>query len=1074
MKKYITGKTSILSFLLVISLSFFGCGISDNNFQTVNNDSTLYEVSGHIYTKTANGSPVRDADNIENRFVDGTLKAVLGRYDSEGSFIMFQTGSSIVNSDGSFKISLKEAPDQKKNLVVRIIGGEQDTIYESIVPLLTNGKNVAAALTEDSYKKSEIIKVLTELGLERELSVGEVLGVFTPSMIDQLLLGDINTLTRAILGVYRQQLDIIGDTSITLADMKAIKEEGFNITKDIIEGLETGKYLSEDGAWKSYFQRQKNFAMKFMADRDTGQNISPRHAAVLSASDIFTEVDTIFKSFRNSIVKMEAQANDGNIQLIDFESGEIRDVHFRGRDSVAEVMSRLVENETIYKKSNNFINELVKFSGRLNKANELFGHSIDLSAMNSKIDNLILDYQNADFPDAQYAQDYITVKGQELKKYLASKFSELMWEESNRQVSKIRELNTFAPTVMSEVIEQLSNALDPSSDAFDQRIFDIYSGYSGLDSPSFNPIVELYDVIDEYLDETTLDIQKRSLEMLNVEDYISNVFYDNLNHLIKSSSFSWNCDQEKVVSKIMTSVIILQIDRPLEVMDYQGMVYEITGTLKRAGFRIGPEFFNYKIVDSITGKTIAYVREYQDYHKYEFMDIIDNNPLYSSVVNIEYNDPQSGEITTATTSEFRSNMLWKRTWYFKFYENFHTAYAIEKPNFSYDDLIGEHCKFKGIANPPYGAYENEVLVDFDKFSTQPLRFFVCDFEEDELELEPYLGENIEDVFAKIVWDQSEKAYYVVNAAYDSQEYHVSPYQNIGEDYEIYDYWKLDYSNSYYYDNSGQLVRWNPNDFDLNDAIFTVAGQLKNRVLEENIATRTLEALFIQPEETNGINEFSITGILSDFYIQNNDAYAEIRNVEEFGALMLKIRSKTWYEEINQWFEDHIGDSVTIGDPDPNDDADGITYSITDAYWDDELGAYYLELNWRYDQAVTNGKPDWAKSADSWSFNLTGKVKNINKYGRDWIATIVDPDQTWVTIMKIYIHNKYRTTRDWFNSNKNKVITIGDPDTTDDNDGVTMEVLDAMYNEGSGYYELDINRTYDDAFNNNQPDWGREE
>lgn len=1070
MRKHIINKISIFSIFILISILFYGCGGSGSSFQSNNNTTNDYVISGQIYTQSINGSPVRETPSINDQITIGSLRAVLGKYDPEGNFNIFETGMVKVQNDGSFKITLRETPDQKKNLVVRIIGINEEALYESVLPILENGENIAAALTIDSYKQTEIIKVLTELGLHEELSIGEVLSVFTPSMLNSLSNEDINTFTRAILGIYRQQLELIQDTSITEADMKAIKEHGFKISKDIIEGIETGRYLNES-AWKSYLQRQQNFAMEYLADRQTHNN-TQRRAPVLSASDIFTEVDTIFKSFRDSIVKMEAQAKDGNIQLVDFETGEVRDIPVRGRDTVMDVMTRLVENETIYKKSNNFINELIKFSGRINKAVKLFNHSVNLSQMNGKIDDLILDYQNAEFPNAQYADDYIVVRAQDLKKYIAAKFSELMWEESNHQVSGIRELNTLTPQIMLSVITKLSKALDPSAAEYDQRVFNIFSNYSGLTSPTFNPVVELYDVISEYIEKTTLDIKTRTLEILYVEDYISNAFYENLNSLINSSSFSWDYDQKKIVSKIMANIIMLQIDRPLEVMDYQGMYYEISGTLKRAGFRVGNEYFQYKIVDSVTGKTLAYVRKYQDYNKYDLMNIIETNPLYSVVDTVHYIDPTSGVKTTSDLLDFKNNLLWKKTWYLKFYENYNIAFAIQKPNFSYNDLLEKHYRFKGLVTPPYGVYENEQLVDFEKFATQPLRFYVCDFEEEDLELGPYLGENVENVFAKILWNKTEKAYYVVNAAYDGQEYNVSPYQKVDESYEIYDYWKLDYSNSYYYNTSGQIVKWDPNDFDLDNEVFTVAGQLKDRVLNGKISTKTFIANFIQPEDTNSIAEFTVTGILSDFYVEDNEAYAEIRNVEEPGALILKINSKSWYEEINQWFEDHIGDSITVGDPDPNDDSDGITYSITDAYWDDAIGAYYLPLNWRYDQAITNGKPDWAKSGDNWSFNLTGKVDSVKKNGRDWTVIIKDNDTNNV-IMQIYMHNKYSNTKNWFDNNKNKVVIIGDPDIQDDSDGVVMEVLDVIYNDNRGYYELTINKTYDDAFTNTQPDWGAE-
>jgi hypothetical protein len=82
------------------------------------------------------------------------------------------------------------------------------------------------------------------------------------------------------------------------------------------------------------------------------------------------------------------------------------------------------------------------------------------------------------------------------------------------------------------------------------------------------------------------------------------------------------------------------------------------------------------------------------------------------------------------------------------------------------------------------------------------------------------------------------------------------------------------------------------------------------------------------------------------------------NKNNYTAPMIMLDVKKQYTNLVSWLDSMSGRIVIIGDPDEDDDSDGVTMPVTTAVWN-ENGYYDLSVDYNMSIAVTNGKPDWA-------------------------------------------------------------------------------------------------------------------
>lgn len=963
-------KRRILLYSISIILIFIllGCGSDNQNLQTTSADA-LYTVKGIITDTTINGAPVRKADGSVVSFTDfEDFIAVIGWYNPSGVFVEIPSTRSEINASGEFTIEYNVIPLKTKNLVVKVVNIEGTQSYESILPVLDNGTNYVETLTPISSKKVQVIKTLANIGLDETLSVGEVISVLRPSYIAQLNTDDIATLTKAISGFYKNELDALSSTSISEADYEKIKAYGFTLSKNIIDDIQTGKYLKEDNIWRVYRHRLKAYAMKYLREKyESGSaSSSPsRRAPALSASDVFSEVDMIFHATDANLVKLQTDAADGNIEVIDFETGSITSVPLSGTDTVSSVMDSIIADQAIYSKVDFVVSECIKMSNRVAAAASLFGQSIDFTTVEKDIDNFLVDYQNIDFASVSDAQNYIDVTGFTIKNKVAAKLSELMWAEAGSSVTGIRELNTMTPTVMIGVITDLTLALDPTSASYDSRLANIYSYSTNSGASNYNPLIYALNDRDDFLQNTTMSFTDSLDETLYMQDFIATKFVSNINTYLSSTSFSWNASEVLAMANIMTNVVFLQIDRPIEVMDYEGIYYEISGILKKYAKRlkVGADFYDYYLTDTLTGATLAYVNLYTDNQETTVWNMFATNPLYSTVANVEYDDG-TGTLIADTTTNF-ANLLGNAVWYFKYYENFDTVYAYNALT-SLDTVLNTHYRFKGFLLPPEGAFNNTTLTDITKYSTEPFKFDIADYETETFDIGAYVGETVDEVFGEIYWDSSNSRYLVINSTYTTGDNLVCPTQSPTGTYNYYEYWQLDFSNAVTTDEStGAFIAWDPADYTLTDKVWRFWGRLEDRVLNGTTITKTLKASKIEEEETaNPAAGFYVTGVVTSVSERTkNNWVVAISDVNSIGSEVMEIYVRQNYSTTKAWFTAAIGHQVTVGDPDTTDNTDGITMEVTTQVWDATLGIYTLDIDAIYDGAFTNGDPDWARLDD---------------------------------------------------------------------------------------------------------------
>ncbi|MGM0607035.1 MAG: hypothetical protein ACQESP_01320, partial [Candidatus Muiribacteriota bacterium] len=658
-------------------------------------------------------------------------------------------------------------------------------------------------------------------------------------------------------------------------------------SQDIIEKIETGEYSDENKAWKIYEYKLRSWALENGYEED--------------------DVDSLMQAQNVEYNKISEAANSGNLAGLE------------NKEEVKTALNQMVNNSQISAKINNIINEILRFKRRMTVISNEFDLDINLEKINNEVDMFVNTVKQNDFENADQAEAYMDMTGFKLNKTVNVKLGEMLLLMNERDdfslESFMGNIETVFTTIETGLEEEVSG---------DENL-SIFADYS-YDDFELHRIME---VVENYLDKNEAEMSEKLLLVKQLYTLVTNMFINGVDDL----NYTWNDSQVEAMGKLLSSVMILDIDKPLPTMDPAGELFDTRGRLKQKNsvFEHNAETFPYEIVDPSTGYKIAHVRlSTEDDESAQFNGLPEKN--------IKFWDNTTDTDKTITKNEFETDYLDTETWFFQYREGDDNIRAIEAlSEEKIVNYLNAEAEFEGIMKPPVGADE-----DISKFETEPLLMVLGHAWDDtsEYDSDKFMGDPINMIKGKIAFNPVHKKWFIVNTKFDSSDDTPDFTSPKGDN----EYWLFDFSNARTWDiQNDEEIPFNPNEIDnISSNIFEFHGNLIFEKEDNNMKYYRAQIHWIeQPFDFNDGNstifQFVSTGIL-DYSHQDTDTgkdYYVLRDMDGMGMPIAYIGFDDTYSENNTvalvtWLDDKKNKLVTVGNPNSE------TNSV-DAVWSEELG-----------------------------------------------------------------------------------------------------------------------------------------
>jgi|GEM_PF-6660718 len=974
LKKY----AKVLSMMLVMAvvLTVAGCG-GGGGGGVVSNDGgetdIVSTITGLATTLTSNLAPVRLGSGKVKRAgaLDGA-NAYLGYFDSNGEFVNL-TSDGVKLNDGRYTFTDQKIPiNYRKNLIVRITyqDGDGAKTMENVIPYVKAGKTTAETVTPITSKKTVIVKAAAKQGKTTDINIAEVLTKIPPATLSKLDDKDIELITGAFIAVIEKEASLASTLGINDDSYVNLKDYAFQLSQDIMEGIEDGTYTDEDKAWKIYEYKLRTWAL------ENG----------LEESD----VDALLTAKNSEFGKIATDVADGSISI-----GEEEQTLIKAED-VKEAFNNMVNNVSIDSKTNFIINEVVRLRSRIKAAIEAFDATVSLTSFDEKLDKFVSTVKANDFSTPEEAEAYMDFSGFELEKMASIKIGEMFYAAK----SDFGSLSTFITNV-----ESISSSVDEAvKDLADDLEYEDIFGYhpeyenwvADSSNSNFEPSHELMWAIEEYMERAEGETAEKLAKV---------------NGLLAAQKLAWeeafesvyqNWDSAKIsaMAGLMASLDALEIEKPLPLMERTGEPMELFGRLKQLNVneyktvKINDveQTFKYKIVEPVSGQTIAYARLWTEADEEAMVDKLDVKydgtesvaHYFDEDTSTYYDDYNSATVNDLIAeieqNDGDPNDIWKiemwedGVWAQKISIETEGNHEPLNSNTVNSKLVNNEYEFSGLIFPPEGAYTGDV-VNILAFETNPIFMAIGVARDQNNEyFENFSGRPVDGISAKVIFSETFKKYMVVHNAYGEEVNDtvitkpIAPVMDVekyvdgvnGTDYIKPIYWFLDFNPARTWDDDAQIeVSWNPNDYTAEELLNPLRffGEVKDIEEKDSAYHKRLTAYWVErPFYDGGTADFWITGVLGagEAGTGTTDPYTAypLFDMNGYGSVIAYVICPDTLSESNTWLSSNTDMPVTFGPVSP--------YFNEGSFWGVEIKVKPEMNNVNGDILATDSENEWAR------------------------------------------------------------------------------------------------------------------
>ncbi|MCK9225259.1 MAG: hypothetical protein M0R46_16905 [Candidatus Muirbacterium halophilum] len=874
-----TAKILSMAFILMFILAVAGCGGSSKSAPI---DPTVTStISGLVTGVTGGtGAPIRLGPNrVQMKAGEFSgKKAIIAYYNNQGELIPI-TGINPVNLDGdkgSYNFTDVVIPESlRKNLIVKIYDEtDKDFFMANVIPYVKSGTTTAETITPSTSNKALIVKAAAKQNKTSEINIAEILAKIPPSTLAKLNASDVEVITNAFIVVIANEKSLATRLGFTTAQYTSLNDMAFQLSQEIMEGIENGKYPEEDKAWKIYEYKLRAWAL------ENGYEES--------------SVDSMLKAKKNEINKVATDISSGNITI----NGKL--VTFEEATKVKNAFNTMVNDNKIGSSLDLMVNEILRFKNRMVNAKNAFKlTTLDLSKLQNKIDEFVLTIRSKNFSTPEEAEQYMEIASKELEKLASIKLGEFILIGITDETKR----NTFISKIESDVFVKINEGMDTLLAS--KTTYNLIFSYADFGNEGY---ADLLDIVENYMEFAEGELQTKADNVKKLLDDFASLFKTAFNLVNTSQQLGWTPEQCNTMGELFVSMMVLDIEKPLPMMNVAGEGFGTWGRLKELSTphtdtEYPNESFPYEIVEPLTGARIAYARVYTPDDQVNLWEMIDSE----AKINYWNENIQNEDSINKTGFDAQNS---SGLWFYKIHDDgvWAKKVAIERhglPSISLNEyslktnVVDKEFEMDGFIRPPSAVLLNGAIDinNISKFETEPLIFVIGNvYQGGDFNFDKFIGQPM-DINAKVIFDNDTRTWMVVHCSAEFNEINnkwelknnlntvitnklIAPVMDINT-FGVStkpEFWNLDFNTTKTWNQTtNQEEFWNPNTIDnISDKIYNLKG---NVILKEDKSDgkyMTFQVHFIEEPFTfnNGfeITNLTVAGVIN---VENNQAVEKV-------------------------------------------------------------------------------------------------------------------------------------------------------------------------------------------------------